>query len=102
MEEYKQFWTRWSDFEGRSTVREYWMVFLINFLISAILGGLGYAAGFFSIVSYIYAILTLIPGIAIFIRRMHDVDKSGWYWLWLLLPLIGLIMVLIKLIEPSH
>ncbi|MDD3478107.1 MAG: DUF805 domain-containing protein [Candidatus Izemoplasmatales bacterium] len=76
------------------------MVFAINFLISALLGGAANGT-FLAWIGYVYSLAALIPGIAIAIRRLHDVGKSGWYLLWLLVPIVGWIFVVIALIGAS-
>lgn len=72
-------------------------------LVSAVLGflpddrsSLGYA------LSTLWGLATLIPGIALAVRRMHDVGKSGLYLLWFLLPLAGWIIVLIPMLQDSQ
>ncbi len=81
---------KYFDFEGRASRSEYWYFALFNFLITIILsiflndfGGIDFSA--------IYTVLTLIPSIAVAVRRMHDVGKSGWY---ALIPIYSLILVL--------
>lgn len=99
--EYVSMWKRWNDFDGVSNVREYWMAVLINFIITAILAALGRAFSLFNIIDYIYGIALIIPAIALFIRRMHDINRSGWNWLWGLIPIVGWIYVIYLLIQPT-
>ena len=68
----------------------------MNFLIALVLGLLG-----LDLLSNLYTLFTLVPGWAVFCRRMHDTNRSGWNWLWLLLPLIGFIIVLAYLVSPT-
>ena len=98
--EYQEYWKRWSDFDGKSDVREYWIPVLINIIISLIFSLIGSLIGS-TFLGSIFGLATFIPGIAILIRRFHDTGRSGWYWLWLFLPFIGWIIVLIALIQPS-
>ncbi|MCF7925973.1 MAG: DUF805 domain-containing protein [Candidatus Izimaplasma sp.] len=100
--EYVEMWQRWSDFEGRSDIRDYWMAVLVNFIISLLLTLIGRAIGFFNTINALYGLAVLIPGIALFIRRMHDIGKSGWNILWVFLPIIGWIYLIILLIKPSQ
>ena len=82
-------------FTGRASRAEYWMFILINFIVSFLLGVVDGAVGTFDEVSgqgYIsglYGLVVIIPSIAVGVRRMHDVGKSGWY---LLIPLYNLIL----------
>jgi uncharacterized membrane protein YhaH (DUF805 family) len=99
--EYVQMWKRWNDFSGKSNLREFWMAVLINFIVGAVLGLLGQLAGFFSWLGYAYSLAILVPMIALYIRRMHDVGKSGGYLFMILIPIVGWILVIIQLVKPS-
>jgi uncharacterized membrane protein YhaH (DUF805 family) len=79
---------QYADFEGRARRSEYWYFFLFNILISF---GIGVITGLIKlpILGSIYSLAVLIPGIAVAIRRMHDVGKSGWY---ILIPIYNLIL----------
>ena len=100
-EEYVQMFKRWNDMEGNSTVKEYWMPVLVNFIVVAILGALSRVAGIFGIIDGIYGLVIIIPFITLFVRRMHDIGKSGWSWLWVFLPIVGWIYVIYLTIQPS-
>ena len=85
----KLFFTRYVDFNGRSRRSEYWWAYLAVVIISAVLTAvLGELA-------YIWTLATLIPNIAITVRRLHDIGKSGWYYLIGLIPLVGPIILLV-------
>ncbi len=78
----------YAGFEGRARRSEYWYFFLINLVISAVLNTVGSAIGF-ELLGGIYSLGVLVPSIAVAIRRMHDVGKSGWYCL---IPIYNLIL----------
>ncbi|WP_298479390.1 DUF805 domain-containing protein [uncultured Maribacter sp.] len=82
---------QYADFKGRARRKEYWMFFLFNIIISyGIMGlALGLEMPSLSILSSIYSLAVLVPGIAVGVRRMHDVGKSGWF---LLIPIYNLIL----------
>ena len=85
----KLFFTRYVDFNGRSRRSEYWWAYLAVVIISAVLTAvLGELA-------YIWTLATLIPNIAITVRRLHDIGKSGWWYLICLIPLVGAIILLV-------
>ena len=102
---------RYFDFSGRSRRKEFWLFWLfwvigfyvIMFLDSALgLGGTssGYAengsVGFQmtgGILTWVYLAATIIPYIAVAVRRMHDQDKSGWF---ILIPIYGFILLFIE------
>jgi len=87
----------YANFEGRARRSEYWYFALANFIITLVLRGIDYAIGGidFQIISGIYGLATLIPGLAVSVRRLHDVNKSGWFLLLWLLPVIGWIWLLV-------
>lgn len=95
---------RYFDFEGRTDRGTFWKVVLINFIISAIFGALvkipilGIFAG---IVSAVYSVATLIPGIALQVRRLNDVGKSWPYIFFGLIPCVGWIILLIFDLQES-
>jgi uncharacterized membrane protein YhaH (DUF805 family) len=75
-------------FEGRARRSEYWYFVLFNFIISLVLGLIGNAINL-PFISTIYSLAIFLPSIAVAIRRMHDVGKSGWY---ILIPVYNLIL----------
>ncbi|HWX67365.1 MAG TPA: DUF805 domain-containing protein [Rhodanobacter sp.] len=84
----------YADFEGRARRTEYWMFFLVNLLISIVVGLIGRAIGFHAL-STLYSLAVLVPGIAVGVRRLHDTGRSGWWWLVALIPLIGWIWIIV-------
>ena len=105
-----------ASFDGRASRSEYWYFWLYNtlFLLLTILidsfldkkftlGGIYFLSesltvGFFNI---FYGILLFIPTIAVFIRRMHDINKSGWYIILFFIPIIGWVWLLILLVTAG-
>ena len=89
------------DFDGRARRKEYWMYVLINVIITAILMTIDYLLGWFDIqyrigvLSGIYAVAVCLPGLAVCVRRLHDIGKSGWYYLLGLIPIVGPIILLV-------
>ena len=85
---YLEVFKKYAVFQGRARRKEYWYFFLFNLLF-------GYAIAFFSVwisfpaIYLIYLLASLIPGIAVSVRRMHDVNKSGWF---ILIPIYNLIL----------
>ncbi len=84
------------NFYGRARRTEYWMFVLINMLIGAVLGILSWALGTFGIVlANIYSLALLLPGLALSVRRLHDINKS-WPWIFInFVPLVGTIWYII-------
>lgn len=82
---------QYADFKGRARRKEYWIFFLFQIIIINVLtyGGIATGLSILSMIGTVYALATLIPGIAVAVRRMHDVGKSGWY---LLIPIYNIIL----------
>ncbi len=91
----------YADFNGRARRKEYWMFCLFNMIISCLLGVVDSALFSMQVLSSIYALAVLIPGLAVAVRRLHDVGKSGWMLLVALIPLIGAIWLLILFCSDS-
>ena len=85
LQDYVEMWQKWSDFEGQSTRRNFWMAMLVHFLISIVFGGILNVLGL-NFVIYIYSVLVIIPSISIGMRRLHNINKSGLNILWCLVP----------------
>ncbi len=101
---------RYADFSGRSQRKEYWMFYLftlIVYVVASIIMGLGAptidpvtgevsGGGLFWTVGAgvlgIFWLVTIIPALAVSIRRMHDQDRSGW---WILCPIANVIFLFI-------
>jgi uncharacterized membrane protein YhaH (DUF805 family) len=88
---------KYAQFSGRARRKEYWMFAFVNIIIFVILGILGYFVNgqIGGIIGGIYGLLVLIPSLAVLVRRLHDIGKSGWWILIGLVPFIGEIVLLI-------
>lgn len=93
---YVQALKKYLDFGGRARRKEYWMFVLFNILITVILGILAALINV-PIISVIYSLAIIIPSLAVTVRRLHDIDKSG-FWIFIdFVPIIGGIWLLILL-----
>ena len=96
---YLQALKKYAVFSGRSRRREYWFFVLFSIIISIVLGVIdamiGTQTGGIGILSAIYALAILIPSIAVSVRRLHDINKTGWWILIGFIPIIGTIILLI-------
>lgn len=95
LQPYISMWTNYVNFRDRARRRDFWMAFLVNFIVVFILGILINIASFFSILSGIYSLAILIPMLGLWVRRLHDTGKSGWFLLLGLIPGIGAIVLLV-------
>ena len=91
----------YANFSGRARRSEYWYFVLFNmifaicaYLLDTVLN-INFEPGAGGPFYLVYILGVFIPGLAVAVRRLHDVDKSGWFFLIALIPLIGLIWLLI-------
>lgn len=110
------FFSRYVDFQGRSRRSEYWWVALFNVVVfgvgtvlAMVLGGVNFETGEMGPLAYVvfgllglYALGILVPSIALFVRRLHDINQTGWIYLGLVLlgfvPLIGLLASIAQIV----
>jgi uncharacterized membrane protein YhaH (DUF805 family) len=90
-------------FSGRARRKEYWMFLLFNmiFALAAIVLdnviGIDFKSTTYGPIYLIYGLAVLLPHLAVLVRRLHDVGKSGWYFFIALIPIVGTILLIIKL-----
>jgi uncharacterized membrane protein YhaH (DUF805 family) len=95
-ESIKVCFAKYADFQGRATRSEYWWFVLFILLVSA-------AASVFSPkLSALFTLATLLPSIAAATRRLHDTNRSGWWQLIVLVPVVGLIVMLVFLAQEGQ
>lgn len=88
MKYYLSVFSNYAKFSGRARRSEYWYFTLFHILAVILTSVIDLTLG--TIYLYpIYAVVAAIPGLAVGVRRMHDVNKSGWY---LLIPIYNLIL----------
>lgn len=98
----------YANFSGRARRSEYWYYTLATIIVSIILSTLDNVAGLTfgladsGILSSIYSLLVFLPGLGVMVRRLHDVGKSGWFILIVLIPLAGVIWLLIVLCTEGN
>lgn len=86
------------NFTGRSSRSEFWWYYLFTVIIGAVFNIISLITGGSATVSIIYGLVMLgllLPGLAVGVRRLHDIGKSGWWWFIGLIPLVGTIILLI-------
>lgn len=102
------FKNKYADFSGRARRTEYWIFMLVHlviiFILSFISGALaGTGLDFIpNILVLGYLLLSFLPALAITIRRLHDSGKSGWYYLFSVIPYIGWLIVLVFIVQDSE
>lgn len=92
---------KYAVFSGRAQRAEYWYFVLFNMIVSIILtvldgmiGTIDMQSGF-GLLSGIYSLAVIIPSLSVGARRLHDIGKSGWWQLIVLIPIIGIILLIV-------
>jgi len=90
---YSRFWKKYAVFSGRASRSEFWWVYLINAIISLIVNLAHNDA--LTILGGLYSLATIVPSLALGARRLHDVNRSGWWQLLAIIPIIGWIILIV-------
>ncbi|MEK9987154.1 MAG: DUF805 domain-containing protein [Aquiluna sp.] len=108
----RSFWSRFADFKGRSRRSEYWYVQLFLVVTNLAVAGIDLALmdgdvdrfianGGGGIVGLIWIFATIVPALAVLVRRLHDTGKTGWWALVGFIPLVGSIVLLVFTVTDS-
>ena len=96
------------DFSGRARRKEFWMFLLFNMIFAIVAMVLDRVLGLtlqslgYGWLSLIYCLAVFIPGLAVAVRRLHDIGKSGWNYFIGLIPLVGAIILLVWFCKDSQ
>lgn len=98
------FWKGCFDFKGRSRRREFWYSAICNWIIAIVISMLGAITigQLASVIEFMFTAMVALPNLAVAIRRMHDIGKSGLILLVSFIPVIGTIWVIILLAKDSE
>jgi uncharacterized membrane protein YhaH (DUF805 family) len=111
MNDFIQPYLKYAQFTGRSDRKEFWYYVLFYLIVSAILSvidgtifpsAIGADGMSIDPLTSIFGLISLIPGIAVSVRRLHDTGRSGWWYLLWFIPLIGWIFLLIWYCQKGH
>lgn len=107
----KSYFANYVTFSGRSRRSAFWFAFLFVTLVSTAISIIAPGPAQMvndavyvsqpSALSNLWSLATFLPSLAIAWRRLHDVNKSGLWVLWALLPIVGWIILLIQLVKDS-
>jgi uncharacterized membrane protein YhaH (DUF805 family) len=107
----------YATFSGRARRSEFWFFILFNIIFSVVALILDNAIGTtislqdntygdipmpYGYIYLLYVLAVFIPGLAVIVRRLHDVGKSGWMYFIVLIPIIGAIWLLVLLFTDSQ
>jgi uncharacterized membrane protein YhaH (DUF805 family) len=97
---YREVFRRAGDFEGRSRRSEFWVFTGISTTIAAVLLGLDIGTGILAttrvgILFTAYALVAIVPQVAVGCRRLHDIGRSGWWQLAVVVPVVGIVVLIV-------
>jgi len=101
---------KYATFTGRAARSEYWWWFLAMLLFNlflrvidgAVFGVEAFDGQTGGPLAMVAALALLLPNLAVAVRRLHDTDRSGWWILILLIPIIGYLIFLYWLVQPTY
>lgn len=103
----RQVFNKYVTFKGRARRSEYWWFVLFYCLVliaAAVLDnlfGITFEHAFYGAIYCIAALVLCLPNLTVTVRRMHDINKSGWNILWGIIPLIGSILLIVWCCQDS-
>jgi len=110
----RSFWSNYSKFKGRSRRSEYWWIQLFLVLTNLAVAAIDLALmngdverfianGGGGIVGLIWIFVTIVPALAVLVRRLHDIGRSAWWLLIGLVPFVGTIVLLVfTVLDSAH
>jgi uncharacterized membrane protein YhaH (DUF805 family) len=88
------------DFNGRARRAEMWWYVLVYIIISVVLGVIQNILGIGSVLTGLLGLALLLPSLGVEIRRLHDIGRSGWWWL-IALTGIGVLLLIYWWVQPG-
>ena len=104
----RQVFNKYATFKGRARRSEYWWFVLFYSLVliaAAVLDnlfGINFEYSFYGAIYCIAALVLFLPNLTVTVRRLHDINKSGWNILWGIIPLIGSILLIVWCCQDSQ
>ena len=100
MNEFKMYFldvikNKYAAFNGRARRSEYWFFSLFCAIINCVLGLI------YDPLTWVWSIVVFIPSLAILIRRLHDINKSGWSALLFLIPIVNIVLIFVWLCKAG-
>ena len=108
----KAFWANYRNFKGRARRSEYWYIQLFLVVTNLVAAAIDLALmdgdvdrfianGGGGIVGLIWILATIVPALAVLVRRLHDTNRSGWWALIGFVPFVGTIVILVFTVSDS-
>lgn len=98
---------QYADFKGRARRKEFWMFVLFNMIFAIIamiidrITGLTFGELPYGVFYLIYCLAIIVPSLALWVRRLHDISKNGWMILIAFIPIVGAIWLIVLAVQDS-
>jgi uncharacterized membrane protein YhaH (DUF805 family) len=89
------------DFNGRARRAEFWWYVLVNIIIAIILNVIGSILHLGQLLGGLYNLAVLLPSLGVGVRRLHDINRSGWWLLIAFVPIVGAILLIYWYAQPG-
>lgn len=93
---------KYADFSGRASRSEYWfwyLAILLGYVVYFVLVTVSFELGLVYLIALVLAVF--VPTLAVGVRRLHDIGKSGWLTLLGLIPFVGIILLVFALMDST-
>ena len=101
MKYYIEVLKKYAKFEGRARRKEYWMFILFDFIFAIAAAVLDEILGSEPVISIVYGLVLILPTLAVTVRRLHDTNRSGWWILLFVIPLITMFFFCVFIFRVS-
>lgn len=98
---YARAFSRYAQFSGRAELREFWWFVLLNAAVGTVLQFVDLVVFGGHMLTLVYSVSALMPGLAVTVRRLHDTEHPGWWLLLALVPIVGAFALLVLLASPG-
>lgn len=108
MKWYLNCFKQYANFDDRASRKEFWMFVLLNFMFMIVAVALdqildtSHPEAGLGVVFGLYTLLIMTPGLAVSVRRLHDIGKSGWMIFIILIPLVGAIWFFVLALKEGN
>jgi uncharacterized membrane protein YhaH (DUF805 family) len=93
--------SKYVDFQGRAARAEYWYWVLFVVITGVVLRFIGHILFGGVLLSSVFHLAVFLPGLAVAARRLHDTDRSGWWLLLALIPIVGWLVLIFFMVQPG-
>lgn len=95
-------------FSGRARRKEYWFFLLLTLVFTIVMALIDQVLGTYDegtgigLLTGLYEVAMIVPGLAVTVRRLHDTNRRGWWLLLALIPIVGGIILFVFMVLPGR